>query len=61
MCDQGRISPYIINTISGRQVMRIKKNINYGLLVDPIPNSQNQLYKSNMADSDENYYWYLGS
>ena len=56
MCDQGRISPYIINTISGRQVMRIKKNINYGLLVDSIPNSQNQLYKSNMADSDENYY-----
>ena len=26
--DQDRISPYIISTISSRQVMRIKKNIN---------------------------------
>ena len=29
MSDQDRISPYNINTISSRQVMRIKKNINY--------------------------------
>ena len=29
--DQDRISPYYINTISCRQVMRIKKNINYGI------------------------------
>ena len=28
MSDQDRISPYNINTISSRQVMRIKKNIN---------------------------------
>ena len=28
MSDQDRISPYKINTISSRQVMRIKKNIN---------------------------------
>ena len=28
MCDQDRISPYNINTISTRQVMRIKKNTN---------------------------------
>ena len=28
--DQDRISPYNINTISSRQVMRIEKNINYG-------------------------------
>ena len=28
MSDQDRISPYNINTISRRQVMRIKKNIN---------------------------------
>ena len=28
--DQDRISPYNINTISSRQVMRIKKNINLG-------------------------------
>ena len=40
MSDQDRISPYNINTMSSRQVMRIKrKNINYGLQVDPIPNS----------------------
>ena len=26
--DQDRFSPYFINTISSRQVMRIKKNIN---------------------------------
>ena len=26
--DQGRISPYDINTISSRRMMRIKKNIN---------------------------------
>ena len=29
--DQDRISPYYIYTISHRQVMRIKKNINYGI------------------------------
>ena len=28
-CDQDRISPYTISTISSRQVMRIKKNIIY--------------------------------
>ena len=28
MSDQDRISPYNINTISFRQVMRIKQNIN---------------------------------
>ena len=28
--DQNRIPPYYIYTISRRQVMRIKKNINYG-------------------------------
>ena len=30
--DQDRISPYNINTISSRQVMRIKKNINEGII-----------------------------
>ena len=30
--DQGRISPYNINTISSRQVMRIEKNINDGII-----------------------------
>ena len=32
MSDQDRISPYSINTISTRQVMRIKKNINLGII-----------------------------
>ena len=30
--DQDRISPYNINTISSSQVMRIKKNINKGII-----------------------------
>ena len=30
--DQDRISPYTISTISSRQVMRIKKNINQGII-----------------------------
>ena len=38
MSDQGRISPYNINTISTRWVMRIKKNIT---LLGPILNSLN--------------------
>ena len=42
MSDQERISPYNINTISTRQVMRIKKNINLGvLLINTILNSLN--------------------
>ena len=39
--DQERISPYNINIISGRQVMRIKKISIRGSLVNPIPNSLN--------------------
>ena len=31
MSDQDRNFPYNINTILSRQVMRIKKNINYGI------------------------------
>ena len=30
--DQDRISPYSINTISSRKVMRMKKNINKGIV-----------------------------
>ena len=41
MSDQDRISPHNINTISTRQVMRMKKNINLRKLVDPILNSLN--------------------
>ena len=32
MSGQDKISPYNTNTISSRQVMRIKKNINYGII-----------------------------
>ena len=32
ICDQERISPYNINKISSRQVMRINKNINQGII-----------------------------
>ena len=32
MSDQDRISPYYISTISCRQVIRIKKNINYVII-----------------------------
>ena len=32
MSDQDRISPYNINIISCRQVMRIKKDINQGII-----------------------------
>ena len=39
--DQDRISPYNINTISCRQVMRIDTNISQEILVDPRPNSPN--------------------
>ena len=35
---EDRISPYNINTIPGKQVMRIEKNINEGLKVDSMPN-----------------------
>ena len=31
MRDQDRDSPYNINTISSKQMMRIKKNINWGI------------------------------
>ena len=32
MSDQDRISPYNINTKSTKQVMKIKKNINLGII-----------------------------
>ena len=35
MSDQDRISPYNINTISSRQVMKYKKNINWGIISRP--------------------------
>ena len=35
MCDQDRISPHNIYTISSRQVMRIKKYINQAIISWP--------------------------
>ena len=32
MSDKDRISPYNVNTISTREVMRIKKNISLGII-----------------------------
>ena len=39
MRDQDRISPYSINTILSRQVMRMKKISIEGMLVDSLPKS----------------------
>ena len=51
----------ITSRISSIEVIRIKKNINSGLLVDPIPNSPNRHDKNCMADGEENYLRDLGS
>ena len=61
MGNQDRISPYNINTILSRQVMRIKKNINMSLIIIfvPIPSSLNQRHKNWMAGNKENYVWDL--
>ena len=40
--------------------MRIKKNVNWGQLIDPILNSLNLHYKNCMVDSKENYKFDLG-
>ena len=37
MTDQERVSPYSINTISNKQVMRMKEKSITGLRVDPTP------------------------
>ena len=41
MSDQVRISPYIINTVSRRQTMRIETMSVRGLFLDPVQNSLN--------------------
>ena len=53
MSDQDRTSPYNINTISSRQVMRIKKNISQGIVSWSNTNSPNQHHKSCIADNNE--------
>ena len=61
MSDQNRVSPYNINTILSRIVMKIYQNIKKQLLFDPIASSQNSHHKNCQADSKENYKWDLGS
>ena len=46
---------------SSRQVMRIKKHINYEIVSRSITNSSNLDIKKCMADSQENYWWDIGS
>ena len=46
MSDQDIISPYNINTISSKQVMRIKKILIRGLLIDPIPILQTNITRT---------------
>ena len=55
MSDQKRVSPYDINTILSRIVMKIYQNIKKQLLFDPIASSQNSHHKNCQADSKENY------
>ena len=61
MSDQDGYSAYNVDTKSSRHVMRIKKNINWGLLVDPILNSPNKHQKNYMTDSKENHKRDFGS
>ena len=61
LSDQYRISPYNIDTISGRVVMRITKTSNKELLVNSIPNSLNEHCENCMTDDEESCKWDLGS
>ena len=53
--DQDKISPYYIDTISCRQVMRIKEISIMELLIDPISNSPNEHNENHLVDSWGNY------
>ena len=56
MSDQDRISPYNIRTISSRQMMKIKKNFNLGIIGwSNTKFSKLTLQKNYMTDSKENY------
>ena len=62
MNDQDRTSPYNINTISCRQVMRINKNINQGIISwSKTKFSKLTLQELYSRQFKENYYWDLGS
>ena len=49
MSDQERISPYRVNAISSRQVMRIKKNSNQGIFSQS-NTKYSKLYDLNLID-----------
>ena len=53
MSDQDRDSPYNINTISTRKVMRIKKNIEKGII--SCSNTKFSKNKNYLEDCKENY------
>ena len=51
----GLLNQHKISMISSGQKMIIKKYIQRGSIIDPIPNSRNQHLKSCMVDSKETY------
>ena len=53
MSDQDRDSPYNINTISTKKVMRIKKNIEKGII--SCSNTKFSKNKNYLEDCKENY------
>ena len=58
MSDRDGISSYNVNTISSRQVMRIKKNIHLGII--SWSNTKLSELISSEFYSKENYWWDLG-
>ena len=61
MSDQDRISPYDINTISSRIVMRLEKNINKEIISWLNTEFSELNLKNCMKYSKKNYWWNLGS
>ena len=55
MSDQNRISPYDINTISSRIVMRLEKNINKEIISWLNTKFSEWNLKNCMEDREENY------
>ena len=60
MSDQDRISPYSINTISSKQVVRIKKYINLRIISWSNTKFSELKNKNCIVESKENYKFYLG-
>ena len=53
--DQDRISPHNINTVSSRQAVKIKKNINKGIISWSNTKISKLTFKNCMADSKDKY------